>query len=87
MQEVIRYQEMTPVPLAPAVVARADQPARADRDGHRPAPPAGTSRPAGRSLPMNVVVRTDDGAVSLLVDEIGDVLEVAQDAFERPPER
>ena len=27
---------------------------------------------------MNVVVRTDDGAVSLLVDEIGDVLEVAE---------
>ena len=35
---------------------------------------------------MNVVVRTDDGAVSLLVDEIGDVLEVPEQAFERPPE-
>ena len=35
---------------------------------------------------MNVVVRTDDGAVSLLVDEIGDVLEVPEEAFERPPE-
>ena len=38
------------------------------------------------SLPMNVVVRTDDGLVSLLVDEIGDVQEVPEEAFERPPE-
>jgi purine-binding chemotaxis protein CheW len=37
-------------------------------------------------LPMNVVVRTDDGPVSFLVDEIGDVLEVEEESFERPPE-
>ena len=37
-------------------------------------------------LPMNVVVRTDDGSVSLLVDEIGDVLDVDDRTFERPPE-
>jgi purine-binding chemotaxis protein CheW len=41
--------------------------------------------PEGR-LPMNVVVRTDDGPISLLVDEIGDVLEVNASTFERPPE-
>lgn len=35
---------------------------------------------------MNVVVRTDDAAVSFLVDEIGEVLEVQEDDFERPPE-
>jgi purine-binding chemotaxis protein CheW len=35
---------------------------------------------------MNVVMRTDDGAVSLLVDEIGDVIEVNEDAFEPPPD-
>ena len=35
---------------------------------------------------MNVVVRTDDGAVSLLVDEIGDVVEIQDEAYERPPE-
>jgi purine-binding chemotaxis protein CheW len=34
---------------------------------------------------MNVVIRHDDGAVSLLVDEIGDVLEVEEEAFELPP--
>jgi purine-binding chemotaxis protein CheW len=32
------------------------------------------------------VVRTGEGAVSLLVDEIGDVVEMADDIFERPPE-
>ncbi len=36
--------------------------------------------------PVNVVVQTDDGAVSLLVDEIGDVLELTEEQFERPPE-
>jgi purine-binding chemotaxis protein CheW len=35
---------------------------------------------------MNVVVRTDDGPVSFLVDEIGDVLEVSQGDFEEAPE-
>ena len=35
---------------------------------------------------MNVVVRSGDGAVSLLVDEIGDVVEVEEDTFEPPPE-
>ena len=35
---------------------------------------------------MNVVVRSDDGAVSLLVDEIGDVVEVEESTFEPPPE-
>ena len=35
---------------------------------------------------MNVVVRSEDGAVSLLVDEIGDVAEVDEAAFERSPE-
>jgi len=35
---------------------------------------------------MNVVIRSADGAVSLLVDDIGDVVETTEDSFERPPE-
>lgn len=31
------------------------------------------------------MLRTDDGVVSLLVDEIGDVREVGPDSFEEPP--
>jgi purine-binding chemotaxis protein CheW len=38
------------------------------------------------TLAMNVVVRSEDGAVSLLVDEIGDVVEVEERTFEPPPE-
>jgi purine-binding chemotaxis protein CheW len=44
-------------------------------------PPRDSSR-----TPMNMIVRSDDGAVSLLVDEIGDVLDVEESAFERPPD-
>jgi purine-binding chemotaxis protein CheW len=35
---------------------------------------------------MNTVVRTEEGAVSLLVDEIGDVIAVDADTFERAPD-
>jgi purine-binding chemotaxis protein CheW len=43
------------------------------------------SRDPGR-MPMNMIVRCDDGAVSLLVDEIGDVLDIDNALFERPPD-
>ena len=86
VQEVLRYQEMTQVPLAPSVICGLinlrGQIVTALDLRHRLHLP---ERPAGQ-LPMNVIVRTDDGAVSLLVDEIGDVLEVTDDAFESPPE-
>jgi purine-binding chemotaxis protein CheW len=86
VQEVIRYQKMTEVPLASRVVqglinlrgqivAAIDLRRRLDLN----------ERPADK-LPLNVVIRTDDGPVSLLVDEIGDVLEVDAETFERPPE-
>jgi purine-binding chemotaxis protein CheW len=42
-------------------------------------------RPDGQR-PMNVVLRTDDNPVSLLVDEIGDVLQIREETFEAPPE-
>ena len=35
---------------------------------------------------MNVVIRSTDGAIDLLVDAIGDVVEVDDESFERPPE-
>jgi purine-binding chemotaxis protein CheW len=35
---------------------------------------------------MNVVIRTDEGALSLLVDVIGDVVEVQQGDFEEVPD-
>ena len=42
------------------------------------------SRPAELSA-MNIVVTASDGAVSLLVDEIGDVIHVDASSFEFPP--
>ena len=86
VQEVIRYQEMTRVPLVPRVIRglinlRGQIVVAIDLRRRLNAP----ERPQDQ-LPMNVVVRTADGALSLLVDEIGDVLEVQEETFERPPE-
>lgn len=86
VQEVIRYQEMTRVPLAPSVVGglinlRGQIVTAVDMRRR-----LGLSERPEDQLPMNVVVRTEDGAVSLLVDEIGDVLETEEESFERPPE-
>lgn len=86
VQEVIRYLEMTRVPRAPAVVEglinlRGQIVTAIDMRCRLELSP----RPEGQ-LPMNVVVRGDEGAVSLLVDEIGDVLEVDDELFEAPPE-
>jgi purine-binding chemotaxis protein CheW len=86
VQEVIRSLEMTKVPLAPAVVSglinlRGQVVTAVDlrqRLELAPSPPG--------TLSMNVVVRSEDGAVSLLVDEIGDVVEVEENSFEPPPE-
>jgi hypothetical protein len=41
---------------------------------------------SGDKPSMNVVIRTADGAVSLLVDEIGDVLDMDAANYERPPQ-
>jgi purine-binding chemotaxis protein CheW len=41
-------------------------------------------RPAGQR-PVNVILRTADGCVSLLVDDVGDVLAADADCFEEPP--
>jgi purine-binding chemotaxis protein CheW len=86
VQEVIRSLDITKVPLAPGVVSglmnlRGQIVTALDLRLRLELPP----RPAG-VRPMNVVVRSDDGAISLLVDEIGDVVEVEEDTFERPPE-
>jgi purine-binding chemotaxis protein CheW len=86
VQEVIRELPMTPVPLAPAVVAgimnlRGQLVTALDLRQQLEMGPG----QAGVT-PMNVVVRSQDGAVSLLVDQIGDVVEVDEASFERTPE-
>jgi len=86
VQEVIRYQEMTPVPLSSSMISglinlRGEIVTAIDLRRRMEL----RKRPDDQ-LPMNVVVRTDEGVVSLLVDEIGDVLEVDEDDFESPPD-
>ena len=86
VQEVIRYHPMTRVPHAPRVVRglinlRGQIVTALDLRMR-----LGLPERAPDELPMNVVVRTDGGAVSLLVDEIGDVIEAAEGALVPPPE-
>lgn len=86
VQEVIRYQEMTGVPLAHRTVRglinlRGQIVTAIDMRRRCGMP----DREDGRR-PMNVVVRTSDGVVSLLVDEIGDVLDLDQRQYEAVPE-
>lgn len=86
VQEVIRYQEMTPVPLAPPEVRglinlRGQIVTALELRTRLELPPREASR-----QPMNVVIRTGDATISLLVDEIGDVVEVSDNVFERVPD-
>jgi purine-binding chemotaxis protein CheW len=86
VQEVLRSQQMTCVPQAPGVIEglinlRGQIVTAIDMRRRLGLPPR-----ARDQAPMNIVVRTSDGAVSLLVDEIGDVLDMDAATYERPPD-
>lgn len=86
VQEVLREQELTRVPLSSPVIRglinlRGQLVTAFDMRKRLGMP----DRNSGQA-PMNVVIRAGDGAVSLEVDEIGDVLSVETGNFERPPE-
>jgi len=86
VQEVIQHQAMTRVPLARDVISgmlnlRGQIVTAIDLRRR-----LGLRDRAQDQQPMNVVVRTNEGAVSLLVDEIGDVIEVEEETLESPPE-
>ena len=86
VQEVIRALDVTQVPLAPTVVSglinlRGQIVTAVDLRRRLEMEPRAINEES-----MNVVVRSEDGAVSLLVDEIGDVVEVEESSFEPPPE-
>ena len=85
VQEVIRYQEMTRVPLTSECISglinlRGQIVTAIDMRKRLGFP----DRPQDQR-PMNVVIHSDEGAVSLLVDRIGDVIDVSNEAFETPP--
>jgi purine-binding chemotaxis protein CheW len=88
VQEVLRFQPMTTVPLAPKMVGglinlRGKIVAALDLRVRLGLPP----RPADRA-PMNMVLRAraDEGAISLLVDTIGEVVTVDDAVCEAPPD-
>jgi purine-binding chemotaxis protein CheW len=84
VQEVINYQQMTPIPFSSAlrglinlrgqIIVAIDLRTRLQME----------ARPADQA-PMNVVLRSEEGAVSLLVDEICDVVNVTEQTFEAVP--
>jgi len=86
VQEVTRYQEMTRAPLAPAIVRglinlRGQIVTAIDLRRLLDLGEYGSDE-----KPMNVFLRSEDGVISFLVDEIGDVLDVDEETFEPPPE-
>lgn len=86
VQEVIRHQEMTRVPLASQEVRglinlRGQIVMAVDLRML-----LGLGEFEAKDEPMNIIIREEGSAVSFQVDEIGDVLEVSDAAFERPPE-
>ena len=86
VQEVLRFQVMTPIPKAPPAIEglinlRGQIVTAIDMRRRLGLPPRD-----GKKSPMNIVIRTSEGAVSLLVDEIGDVLDLDAATYERSPE-
>jgi purine-binding chemotaxis protein CheW len=86
VQEVLSFHEYTPVPLAPKAVGglfnlRGQVIAAVDLRVQLGLPPRDLDGPA-----MNVIVRTEEESVSLLVDKIGEVIELEDDTFEPPPD-
>jgi len=86
VQEVLRCQKMTVVPLAPPVieglinlrgqiVPALDMRRRLNLEPRK-----------AEAVPMNVIVRTEEGAISLIVDDIGDVLDLEPENIETPPD-
>jgi len=87
VQELLRFQEMTSVPLAPLAIEglinlRGQIVTALDVRRILGLPVVESAD----SLPMNIVIRSEGGAVSLLVDEICDVLDVPRQASTPLPE-
>jgi purine-binding chemotaxis protein CheW len=86
VQEVLSYHEYTPVPLAPPAVGglfnlRGQVIAAVDLRVQ-----LGLSGQEMRGPVMNVILHGDGEPVSLLVDRIGEVVDLADDEFEPPPD-
>jgi purine-binding chemotaxis protein CheW len=90
VREVLRYQEMTVIPLAASAVRglinlRGQIVTAIDTRCCLGLPRTPDTVPP-MNLPMNLVIQSEEGAVSLLVDEIGDVIDVPAAALAPVPD-
>lgn len=88
VQEIIRFHEISPVPLAPLVISglinlRGDIVTAIDLGLRLEIE---ENRAVDKEARMNVVIRTEDNSVSLVVDRVGDIIEVEEGQYEKPPE-
>jgi len=86
VQEVLEYQDITPIPLSPAVLPgiinlRGQILTTIDLKTR-----LNLSASESSAQPMMMVIRTSEGPMNLLVDKIGGVLDVDPDLFEKPTE-
>jgi purine-binding chemotaxis protein CheW len=86
VQEVMEFQNITPIPLAPPVLPgiinlRGQILTTFDLKTRLNLSSAGSDAP-----PMMMVIQTSEGPMNLLVDKIGPVLDVDTDLFEDPTE-
>jgi purine-binding chemotaxis protein CheW len=86
IQEIIRHHEMTRVPTASPVVRGLinlrGQIVLAIDLRHR----LGLDPRRTKAESIHVIIRTDDRPMSLLVDDVGDILDLGAEAIEPPPE-
>jgi purine-binding chemotaxis protein CheW len=86
VQEVLEFQEITPVPLSPPVLpgiinlrgqilTTFDLKTRLELSASK-----------SSAQPMMIVVRTSEGPMNLIVDKIGSVMDVDSALFEKPTE-
>jgi purine-binding chemotaxis protein CheW len=84
VQEVVRHERVTPVPMAPPGVRglinlRGRIVTAVDLRQRLGLPDSSDD------ASMHVILRDDDGAISLLVDRVGDVVTVSESDWEDPP--
>jgi purine-binding chemotaxis protein CheW len=86
VQEVLRFHETTPVPLAPPAVCglinlRGQIVTAIDLRSR-----AGLEPATANAGSMNIILSEEHGSLSFVVDSVGDVMEVDDEDFETPPE-
>ena len=85
VQEVLRYQDLTEIPLAPPEIhglinLRGQIITAINLRSRMHLPPSKNEKNS-----MNVVTRINNEVISFLVDSVGDVLEVDDESFEPVP--